>query len=87
MVKYTAASGALVVTTGTNHWNRGLALNADGVGEPETRIQQTTTNILEDMGAIPQTPARRHHARHARRPPGRADRRVAPVATGTDSVR
>jgi hypothetical protein len=56
MVKYTAASGALVVATGTNHWNRGLALNAFGVGEPTTDIQQITTNILEDMGAVPQTP-------------------------------
>jgi N,N-dimethylformamidase beta subunit-like, C-terminal/Domain of unknown function (DUF4082)/Malectin domain/Bacterial Ig-like domain len=57
MVKYTAASGALVLTTGTNHWNRGLALNAFGVGEPDQQIQQITTNILEDMGAVPQTPA------------------------------
>jgi hypothetical protein len=29
MVKYKAPSGALVVTTGTNHWNRGLANNAE----------------------------------------------------------
>jgi fibronectin type 3 domain-containing protein len=57
MVKYTAASGALVVTTGTNHWNRGLANNVDGVGEAETRIQQITTNVLADMNALPQTPA------------------------------
>jgi hypothetical protein len=57
MTKYTAPSGALVVGTGTNHWNWGLALNADGEGEPERRIQQATTNILIDMGALPQTPA------------------------------
>jgi fibronectin type 3 domain-containing protein len=57
MVKYTAASGALIVTTGTNHWNRGLANNVDGVGEAETRIQQITTNVLADMNALPQTPA------------------------------
>ena len=57
MVKYTAPSGALVLTTGTNHWNRGLALNAFGVGEPNSDIQQITTNILEDMGAVPQTPS------------------------------
>jgi Malectin domain/Domain of unknown function (DUF1929)/Bacterial Ig-like domain/Bacterial Ig domain len=56
MVKYRAPSGALVVTTGTNHWNRGLANNADGVGEPNLAIQQTTTNILADMGALPATP-------------------------------
>jgi fibronectin type 3 domain-containing protein len=55
--KYTAASGALVFATGTNHWGRGLALNVDGEGEPDLRIQQTTTNVLEDMGAVPATPA------------------------------
>jgi len=56
-VKYTAPSGALVFSTGTNHWNRGLALNAAGVGEPNQTIQQVTTNVLSDMGATPQTPA------------------------------
>ena len=55
--KYTAASGALVFATGTNHWVRGLALNAEGAGEPDLRIQQTATNVLEDMGAVPATPA------------------------------
>jgi fibronectin type 3 domain-containing protein len=57
IVKYTAASGALVFSTGTNHWNRGLAPNAAGVGEPDSRIQQVTTNVLADMGATPQTPS------------------------------
>src|SRR3954454_10948340 len=57
IVKYTAASGALVFSTGTNHWNRGLAPNAVGVGEPDSRIQQVTTNVLADMGATPQTPS------------------------------
>ncbi|NUR76899.1 MAG: hypothetical protein HOQ28_11530 [Thermoleophilia bacterium] len=57
MVKYTAASGALVFSTGTNHWNRGLARNAGGVGDPDARIQQITTNVLVDMGATPQTPS------------------------------
>ena len=57
MVRYTAPSGALVVTTGTNHWNRGLAMNAFAVGEPNLDIQQATTNILADMGALPATPA------------------------------
>ena len=56
-VKYTAASGALVFSTGTNHWNRGLAANAAGTGEPNQIIQQITTNVLADMGAVPQTPA------------------------------
>src|SRR4029079_17134137 len=31
VTKYTAPSGALVFATGTNHWGRGLALNADNV--------------------------------------------------------
>jgi hypothetical protein len=55
--KYTAASGALVFATGTNHWARGLALNAEGAGEPDLRIQQASANVLEDMGALPTTPA------------------------------
>jgi hypothetical protein len=55
--KYTAASGALVFATGTNQWTRGLALDGDGAGEPDLRIQQTTTNVLEDMGVLPSTPA------------------------------
>ena len=55
--KYTAASGALVFATGSNHWVRGLALNADGEGEPDLRIQQTATNVLQDMRATPTTPA------------------------------
>ncbi len=57
MVKYTAASGALVVATGTNHWNWGLARQADDLGEPNVRIQQATVNILADMGTLPETPA------------------------------
>ncbi|MDX6475769.1 MAG: hypothetical protein QOH95_1280 [Gaiellaceae bacterium] len=57
VVKYVAASGALVFSTGTNHWNRGLAPNAGGVGEPDSRIQQITTNVLADMGATPETPS------------------------------
>jgi hypothetical protein len=57
MVKYTAASGALVFTTGTNYWGRGLARNpSDNVGEPDVRIRQVSTNVLADMGVVPQTP-------------------------------
>ena len=86
MVKYTAASGALVVTTGTNHWNRGLARNASGVGEPDTRIQQVTTNIFEDMGALPETPAPDITLDNPlNRPP--APTGTSAVALGTDSVR
>ncbi len=63
MVKYKAASGATVVTTGTNWWNRGLARNPSNEGEPDLRIQQATTNILADMGALPATPSRAIHVR------------------------
>ena len=55
--KYTWPSGSLVFDAGTNHWNWGLALNARGQGEPDRRIQQATTNVLADMGALPETPA------------------------------
>jgi len=57
VVKHQVSSGALVVATGTNHWNWGLALNGASKGEPDSRIQQATTNILLDMGAAPETPA------------------------------
>jgi hypothetical protein len=53
---YKAASGAWVVSTGTNYWSRGLDVNADGSGEPRLDVQQATTNILSDMGAVPATP-------------------------------
>ena len=56
-VKYRSPSGALVFAAGTNQWDRGLALNGDGAGEPDSRIQQVTTNVLEDMGVAPATPA------------------------------
>ena len=54
--KYVAPSGALVFSTGTNQWVRGLALNAEGQGEPEPRIQQVTQNVLEDMAVLATTP-------------------------------
>jgi hypothetical protein len=57
VTKYYASSGALVFATGTNFWWRGLATNVDGAGEPDVRIQQATTNVLEDMWVYPQTPA------------------------------
>jgi PKD repeat protein len=49
-VKYTAASGALVFSAGTNDWANALAPN------PDSRIIQATYNILSDMGALPGTP-------------------------------
>ena len=72
-------SGALVVTTGTNHWAWGLADDARGDGEPDRRIQQATTNILMDMGVGARDAGEQHRARrpdraaadhpaHARRP-------------------
>ncbi|HEX7298614.1 MAG TPA: PKD domain-containing protein [Solirubrobacteraceae bacterium] len=49
-VKYTAASGALVFSAGTNDWANALAPN------PDTRIIQATYNIFSDMGIQPGTP-------------------------------
>jgi hypothetical protein len=57
MAKYTAPSGALVLSTGTNHWWRGLGTNFRGEGEPLLALQQVTANVLADMGARPATPA------------------------------
>ncbi|HEV7492805.1 Ig-like domain-containing protein [Baekduia sp.] len=53
---YKAASGAWVVSTGTNYWSRGLDVNDAGTGEPRLDVQQATTNILSDMGSTPTTP-------------------------------
>jgi hypothetical protein len=53
---YKAASGAWVVSTGTNYWSRGLDVNDSGAGEPRLDVQQATTNILSDMGVTPATP-------------------------------
>ena len=56
VTKYSAASGALVFASGTNHWNRGLGFDEVGDGEPNGDIQQATVNVLSDMGALPATP-------------------------------
>ncbi len=56
VTKYTAASGALVFASGTNHWNRGLGWDMSGDGEPNITIQQASVNVLADMGALPATP-------------------------------
>jgi hypothetical protein len=56
VTKYKAASGALVVSTGTNQWWRGLGANVFAQGAPIAEIQQFTTNALADMGATPGTP-------------------------------
>lgn len=55
-VRYTAASGAKVFSTGSIQWAWGL--DSDGVITPRENIRakQITVNILKDMGAIPTTP-------------------------------
>jgi hypothetical protein len=53
---YQAASGAWVVSTGTNYWTRGLDLDGGGSGEPNNIVQQATVNILSDMNSRPTTP-------------------------------
>ncbi|HEV8687456.1 MAG TPA: Ig-like domain-containing protein, partial [Gaiellaceae bacterium] len=58
-VKYRAPapSNALVFAAGTNRWSHGLAGTNYAPATPDVRIQQTTLNILTDMGATPETPA------------------------------
>jgi len=56
ITKYKAASGAVVVATGTNQWWRGLGMNQYNEGDPAPEVQQFTTNALADMGALPATP-------------------------------
>ncbi len=55
-VRYTAASGAKVFSTGSIQWVWGL----DSYGVPgyqaNNRVQQIAVNVLKDMGAVPQTP-------------------------------
>ncbi|NJO82630.1 MAG: hypothetical protein HC828_07260 [Blastochloris sp.] len=58
-VRYTAASGAKVFSSGTIQWMWGL--DSDRVGgtgdRTDFRIQQITTNIFADLGALPKTPS------------------------------
>ena len=84
MTKYTWPSGALVVGTGTNHWNWGLALNDDDEGEPDRRIQQATTNVLFDMGAFPETPAANIVIDDPSAPPAITSRTPASGQTGLE---
>ncbi len=55
-VRYTAASGAKVFSTGSNQWMWGL--DSDRVTSPkeDNRAKQIAVNVLADMGAKPQTP-------------------------------
>ncbi len=52
-VRYTAASGAKVFSTGSVQWVWGL--DSDGVTNPrsDVRAQQMTVNIFADMGVLP----------------------------------
>jgi hypothetical protein len=54
---YQADSGALVFSSGTNNWSRGLGVNMGGSGEPNSDIEQATMNLLTDEGVAPATPA------------------------------
>ena len=84
MVKKQWPSGSLVVDTGTNQWNLGLGINAEGVGEPDRRIQQATTNILLDMGATPEWPASDIVLDDSSSPPTVTQKTPASAATGVD---
>jgi hypothetical protein len=55
-VRYTAASGAKVFSTGSVQWVWGL--DSDDVINPreDARAQQIAVNVFKDMGAIPTTP-------------------------------
>jgi hypothetical protein len=55
-VRYTAASGAKVFSTGSIQWVWGL--DSDGVTNPreDNRAQQIAVNVLASMGAKPTTP-------------------------------
>ncbi len=55
-VRYTAASGAKVFSTGSIQWVWGL--DSDGVTNPRVdfRAKQIAVNVFADMGAKPQTP-------------------------------
>jgi hypothetical protein len=55
--RYQAGSGALVFSSGTNNWSRGLGVNMLGSGEPNSDIEQATMNLLVDMGVAPTTPS------------------------------
>jgi Domain of unknown function (DUF4347)/Domain of unknown function (DUF4082) len=55
-VRYTAASGAKVFSTGSIQWVWGL--DSDGVTNPrvDSRAQQIAVNVFKDMNIKPQTP-------------------------------
>ena len=57
---YRAPSGALVFSAGTVQWQWGLDVNHDispdvGPADPDLNVQQSTLNLLADMGVQPTT--------------------------------
>jgi len=46
---------ALVFNAGTNNWSLGLGEGDGGLYEPDSTMQQATTNIIADMGVQPAT--------------------------------
>jgi hypothetical protein len=55
-VRYTAASGGKVFSTGTNQWMFGLDNSNTSSNFVDPRVKQITVNALADLGAKPQTP-------------------------------
>lgn len=55
-VRYTAASGAKVFSTGSIQWMWGLDSDRVQVPREDIRVKQIAVNILADMGARPLTP-------------------------------
>jgi hypothetical protein len=55
-VRYTAASGAKVFSTGSIHWMFGLDNGGNSPSLVDPRAKQIAVNVLADLGAKPQTP-------------------------------
>ena len=55
-VRYTAASGAKVFSTGSIQWMWGLDSDRVNPSKEDNRVKQMTVNVLADMGAKPQLP-------------------------------
>jgi hypothetical protein len=56
-VRYTAASGAKVFSTGSIQWVWGLDSYGVTNSRVDTRARQIAVNVFADMGAKPQTPS------------------------------
>ena len=80
-VKYLAPSGALVFNAGTNNWSLGLGDGDGGLYEPDSTMQQATTNLIADMGVQPESPMSGIQL-DANNPPTVTSRSPADGATG-----